>query len=36
MLFTIGNHTINMDNVACFEVFQHDLSVDAHLLCPIY
>ena len=31
MLFTIGSHTINTDNVACFEVFQHHLSVEAHL-----
>ena len=31
MLFTIGSHTINMDHVAYFEVYQHHLSVDAHL-----
>ena len=31
MLFTIGEHTINMDNVAYFQVDQHHLSSKAQL-----
>ena len=31
MLFKIGEHTINMDNVAYFQVDQHHLNSKAHL-----
>ena len=31
MLFTIGSHTINMDNVAYFEIDQHPMNTKADL-----